>query len=157
MDQSSKANSSVPAKSVKAFICYLSAGPHNLESCNEFIGKTLSERATIVKEFRCFLKCLSKCHVSKACWITKKCGIEDVVATIVHSCMTRQGCTRSHQKPQTPNKRRRQPTQRTLPPVLHPAMVHNAIQYSTQQQINRPYCLLLCPLVMGKFISNIDK
>ena len=51
-------------------------GHHRLEIGSDFRKKSVSERAAIVKEHGCYLRCLVRGHLSKDCPSSKKCGVE---------------------------------------------------------------------------------
>ena len=63
-------------KNLKDPRCPVCTGHHGLENCSDFGKKSVSERAAIVKEHGCCLRCLVRGHHSKDCLSSKKCGVE---------------------------------------------------------------------------------
>ena len=98
------------ANETKTLVCLLCKEDHRLAQCKQFISLSLEERANMVKQWSCCLRCLSKGHLMRDCISRKKCNVEECSAShhpLLH------GAPRIFQTPQSDD-RNKEPTKKNI-------------------------------------------
>ena len=94
----------------QTLVCLLCKEDHRLAQCKQFISLSLEERANMVKQWSCCLRCLSKGHLMRDCISRKKCNVEECSAShhpLLH------GAPGIFQTPQS-DERNKEPTKKNI-------------------------------------------